>query len=170
MSYCSKSTISHYVVSKYPSIVENAFELFKNEGCKLGTKSPFFEKYDIMIINGDILEENFCFEDGRNLATKNKSVDVIFATNDSIKSMMQFVELKLKCVNVYSLEKMSFRGKANSSSKALGNSVKISKKYYLIFDESVIEEAIRFLFRINPRLDNDFVALTIPQLHSKFFM
>ena len=169
MKYCSITTVTHDVVKRFPVIVENAYDIIAKEGCVLSTLSPFYDKTEIMLINGDTLESNFCFLDGRNLSNKNKSVDIIFATTENHNKQIVFVELKLNSKNFYTLDKTSFREKATSSSKAIGNSIPISKKYYLIFNISKIEEAKRFLFRVNPRLDNDFVALTIPKLFSKFF-
>ncbi|HFK5584560.1 TPA: hypothetical protein ACGZ92_000744 [Elizabethkingia anophelis] len=171
MKYCSVSTVNHEKAIHFPSIIENVYDVFLKEGCDLELSSPFSNK-NIMVINGDELENKFCFMDGRNLSSKNKSVDVIFiAKQDLIGLNLIFVELKLNSKkNFYTLNKSSFRDKTDNSQKAMGSSVPSSKKHYIVFNSRVINEAKRFLFRQNPVLDNDFVALTIVDLYRKFFI
>lgn len=170
MKYCDRCTIMHNRVSTFPLIVEDIYDIFQKDGCELSTTSPFFgENY--MVINGDELERNFCFLDGRNLSTKKKSVDIIFLVKDvSNKQEVIFVELKLNSKeNFHKLNKSSFRDKTDNSKKAMGNTVAFSRKYYIIFNSKVINEAKRFLYRQNPRLNNDFVALTTIEIFNKFF-
>lgn len=170
MKYCSISTVNHEKVRLHPEIVENIHDIFVKDGCELGALSPFIDK-NFMVINGDELENRFCFFDGRNLSSKRKSVDVIFVCKDSVNKFLIFVELKLNSKeNFYKLDKFSFRDKANNSNKAIGCSFPVSKKYYIIFSDKVINEAKRFLYRQNPKLDNDFVALTTIELYRKFFL
>ncbi|WP_313032238.1 hypothetical protein [Soonwooa sp.] len=169
MKHCNISTINHEKVRLFPSIVEDIHDVFLRDGCELKNASPFYDK-QIMVINGDELENNFCFLDSRNLSSKKKSVDIIFIAKELDKKEMFFTELKLNSKeNFYKLNKFSFRDKANNSFRAMGTSVPLSKKYFIVFSSKVINEARRFLYRQNPKLNNDFVAITTMEFYAKFF-
>lgn len=170
MKFCEQSTIQHPKVVKYVNILNDMFFILDKEGCLLNEKSPFYNK-KFSIIDGDELENFYCIDDGRDLSTKNKSVDIIFAFDGLTSKELQFVELKLRCKDkFYHLDKTSFRQKVNSSKIAIGNHIPVSKKHLIVFEKSVLNQAIHFLNRINPVLGNDFVAIDIDQLHKKFFV
>jgi len=168
MKYCKTTTVGHEKAIAFPTIIENAYDLFLEEGCNLHHSSPFFNK-EVLVINGDLLEIQFCVVDGRDLSTKKKSVDVIFAVDDKSTKLFVFAELKLNSKTFVRLDKFSLRGKAISSTAALGTSIPICKKYYIIVAKEKYEEARRIMFRENPRLNNDFVALRTSDLYLKFF-
>ncbi|WP_026729703.1 hypothetical protein [Flavobacterium denitrificans] len=170
MKYCKNTTIGHEKSVCFPAIIENAYDLFLRDGCKLEASSPFHNEEN-EIINGDYLENHFCVLDGRSLGNKNKSVDVIFAINENNnEKFLVFAELKLNSTSFMRLDKLSLRGKAIGSTRALGTSVPIYRKYYIIVPKDKYNEARRIMFRENPRLNNDFVALCPSDLHAKFFV
>lgn len=170
MRYCETLTKNHSQAIKYPDILTEIFILLQNEGCRL-KPSPFDANISL-IINGDKLEELVTLASGKTVADKNKSVDLIFGvkSHDSQIEEFQFVELKLRTQrDFYYLDKFSLRNKINSSAIALGSSMPISKKYYLVFRKEILNLAERYLFRINPKLNNDFKAIDVVTLHRLFF-
>lgn len=168
MKYCKTSTINHVTTVKFNKILIDIYDILKKEGCKLKFKSPFYKK-KIYVIDGDNLETLLKIEEGRTY--KNKSTDIIFAICDISKIEIQFVELKLNCKDkFYHLDKSSFRAKVNSSKLAIGNQFPFSKKNIIVFNTNVLNQAKNFLFRINPILNNDFVALDVHELYKKFFI
>jgi hypothetical protein len=169
MKFCEQTTIGHPTVLKYQNILDEMFLILDKEGCVLKDNSPFFNN-NFNIIDGDKLEDFFCFDDARDLSSKNKSVDIIFAFDGLASKELQFVELKLRCKDkFYHLDKTSFRQKADSSKKAIGNHIPVAKKHLIVFEKSVLNQAKHFLYRINPVLGNDFVAVDVNELYIKFF-
>lgn len=168
MKYCENLTMSHMKSVDHPEILIPICDLLIKEGCLLNEVSPFHNNKSL-VINGDELEAI------RVLGThedKKKSVDLIFGikSDDGIENI-QLVEIKLNSQNTfYFLDKPSLREKVIRSSAALGTSAIIAKKYYLLFKKEHLELAIRYLFRINPRLNNDFKAIDVVGLHQKFFL
>ncbi|MBD3583910.1 hypothetical protein [Flavobacterium selenitireducens] len=149
--------------------MSKALDLFQGEGCAL-IASPF-SLSDYIVINGDQLEAESTLAAGKTVFQKSKSVDLIFGVEsvDGNVKEFQFVELKLRTKNFFHLDKFSFRDKVNSSTIALGTSEKISSKYYIVFKKEILNQAERFLFRINPKLNNDFKAIDPEGLHALFF-
>lgn len=170
MKYCENLTVNHIQSITHPSILYCIKTFLKDEGCTLNP-SPF-ENCKSLIINGDKLEEVLTLIAGKTVFEKKKSVDLILgikSLDNSIKQF-QFIELKLRTKkDFYHLDKYSFRDKVNASTNALGNSQPISNKYYIVFRKDILNVADRFLFRINPRLSNDFKAIDITGLHTMFF-
>jgi hypothetical protein len=170
MRYCETVTKNHSQSITYPDILTEIFILLQNEGCKLNP-SPFAANTSLTI-NGDKLEEFVTLASGKTVGDKKKSVDLIFGvkSQDNLTEEFQFVELKLRTQgDFYYLDKFSLRDKINSSALALGNSKPISKKYYLVFRKEILNLAERYLFRINPKLNNDFKAIDVVTLHQLFF-
>lgn len=170
MKYCENFTKSHIQSLTHPIILKSIKTFLQDEGCTLNP-SPF-DNCNSIIINGDKLEEVLTLSAGKTIFDKKKSVDLIFgikSLDDTIKEF-QFVELKLRTKkDFYHLNKYSFRDKVNASTNALGNSQPISKKYLIVFKKDILNVADRFLFRLNPRLSNDFKAIDISSLHTMFF-
>jgi hypothetical protein len=168
MKYCQNVTISHNQCIVYPGILTDVFSLIKKEGCRLNP-SPFSGKTH-KVIDGDKLEEEVRLSTGR--TNLNKSVDLIFGlrSSDGSVEQIQFVELKLRSQqDFYFLDKFSLRDKVNSSTLALGTSVPIANKYYIVFKKNLLNQAQRYLFRINPKLNNDFKAIDVELLNTLFF-
>ncbi len=164
MLYCKQSTVNHSIIKIYPEILEQISVILRREGCNL-TPSPF-EDTSFPVINGDKLEEVKAKAEARN---KNKSADIIFAIDDG-EVIMQMIELKLRTTSNFTyFDKFSLRGKMDSTSLALDSSIKLSKKYYIVFKSNVLNQARRYLFRQNPRLDNDFKAIDVNGLFDLFF-
>ncbi len=164
MLYCKESTLNHSVVQANDISLEQMYSVLRSEGCDLNS-SPF-EGTDFPIINGDKLEEIIARREVRN---KNKSADIIFAVKGN-EIIMQMVELKLRTTSNFTyLDKFSLRGKMDSTSRILGSSIKMSKKYYIVFQSNVLNQAYRYLFRQNPKLENDFKAIDVKGLFDLFF-
>lgn len=170
MKYCEQLTKSHIQSITYPIILCCVDIFLQGEGCTLNP-SPF-ETCNSLIINGDKLEEVVTLTAGKTVFDKKKSVDLILGvkSQDNTIKEFQFVELKLRTKkDFYNLNKFSLRDKVNASTNALGSSQPISNKYYIVFSKDILNVADRFLFRINPRLSNDFKAIDICGLHAMFF-
>lgn len=166
MKYCEPTTIGHQKSGNHPEILSKFIDVLRSEGCALNP-TPFSQN-DYIVINGDKLEEVTAISDKRR---KNKSVDVIFGKKSIEGSIKEFqlVELKLRTQDCFFLDKFSLRDKTNSSISALGNSENISKIYFIVFKKEVLNVAERYLFRTNPKLNNDFKAIDVARLHQHFF-
>jgi len=167
MKYNENLTKNHIQSKTYPLVLTNLVDLFIKEGCNLNP-SPF-DNNRCKVIDGDELEAFLASEKSIN---KKRSVDLIFVTKstDNLLKYVQFVEIKLRSQEkFYFLDKFSLREKVSCSSLAMGNSIPIANKYYIVFQTNLLNEAERFLFRINPRLNNDFKAIDVPGLHKLFF-
>lgn len=170
MKYCEDLTKGHHYSVAHPEILNEIFGFLQFEGCTLNP-SPF-TGCNSLIINGDKLEEVLTLAAGKTIFDKKKSVDLILGLKsaDNLKRQFQFVELKLRTKkDFYYLNKLSLREKVNSSIIALGNSEPISSKYYIVFKSDILNLAERYLFRINPRLNNDFKAIDVAGFHTLFF-
>lgn len=144
MKYNKLLTKIHPKVLQFPLLIRDINDIFIDEGCKLKDLSPFFGK-GIVAIDGDKLEEEVSNALGR--LNKNSSVDIIIVSaNDTIENMI-FIELKLRTKqNFYHLDKMSLRKKVDESKLAIGIHTPILKKYFIVFDKSVINQAANFFF------------------------
>ncbi len=170
MKYCEHLTVNHTKAVAYSTILNEISTLLQNEVCLLNP-SPF-NGVNSLIINGDKLEEIITLEAGKTVFDKNKSVDIIFGIKsaDDLNIEFQFIELKLRTKeDFYYFNKFSLRDKVNSSTLALGTSQPISNKYYIVFKKEILNLAERYLFRINPKLNNDFKAIDVNGLHRIFF-
>lgn len=162
MKYCKQLTQSHIVIKNFPSVLKNINQLLIKEGCTFNNP---FSSCDKNVIDGDELEELTAIKENR---VKAKSMDLVFGIKNSSASKFQLVELKLNCTTFFYLDKSSFLGKVLGTKNALGGN-NFSKDYYIIFRDNVLQQAKRYLFRANPRLNNQFKAIDVGGLYSKFF-
>ena len=164
MKYCSELTKNHNIVKEYPLILREIKQILIDEGFVMSNTSPFFSNTDT-VIDGDKLEELVAISEGRN---KNKSMDLVFGIKNNSNHKYQLVELKLRSTTFYHLDKSSFLGKVLGTKNALGGN-EINSDYYIVFQDTVIQQARRYLFRANPRLNNQFKAVNVGGLYAKFF-
>ena len=164
MKFCSGLTKNHNAVNKYPSILREIKLILIEEGFVMSSASPFYSNTD-NVIDGDKLEELLAISESRD---KNKSMDLIFGIKNNTNDKFQLVELKLRSTTFYHLDKSSFLGKVLGTKNALGGS-NINSDYYIVFQDTVIQQARRYLFRANPRLNNQFKAVNVNGLYAKFF-
>jgi hypothetical protein len=163
MKYCRQLTESHIVTHEFPLVLRNINLILIEEGCDVLDNS--FSTCNKIVIDGDKLEELIAIKETRD---QNKSMDLVFGIKNKSNSKFQFVELKLNCTTFHYLNKGDFLGKVLGTKQALGGN-NFSTDYYIVFKNNVLEQAKRYLFRVNPRLNNQFKAVNVEGLFCKFF-
>jgi hypothetical protein len=86
---------------------------------------------------------------------------------DSYEMLM--VELRYNYLNLQNLTRTKLLDKVSGSTLALGNSVIISNIFIFIFTTALKEQARSRLFRMIPRVPNNYVVMDIYELKAQYF-
>lgn len=165
MKYCKESTEITANLFDPASILVQLNELIKEEG---GLNSTLIFEEETIVINGDLLEEFLAENEKR---SKEKSVDVIFAIQDESSNLkIQFVEFRLNYTGGYSfrnLKLQDLKGKVDGSKKVINDA--INGFFPFIFQDHLVQQAKSRLYRMSPKVPQEFVAMTLSELKNEFF-
>lgn len=165
--YSKEALYKHKIVLDYPFLLENINYVLENESKECTNCSlPYFENNEL-VINLDLLEKTLL--EKNIIQQRLQSVDIAFAILYENKINMLLVELKLNVKTPNNIEKVSLENKINNSINRLGNQHPIHEKFIIIFPNKMIEQAKRRFFRMNPRLNSNFVPMDTQSFKNLYF-
>ena len=166
MKYCKETTINHKVASFYSSCLQKINDILDCEGYPNKDKHQLFDLSTI-VINGDKLEEEVALSIGR--VEKNRSMDIAFGIKKNSEVYIKMVELKFNCNNPSTLRNENLQEKVKGTIDALTEVLPIHYEYLFIFNPHIKAEARNRLFRMSPRIPNNYRVMDIYELKSTYF-
>lgn len=165
--YSKEALFKHKIALDYPFLLENINDVLENESKECTNCSlPYFENNEL-VINLDLLEKTLL---EKNIIEKRlQSVDISFAILCENQTNMVLVELKLNVKTPNNIEKVSLESKVLNSKNRLGSQYPICEKFYVVFPKKMIEQARRRFYLMNPKLNNNFIAIDMHTLKEIYF-
>lgn len=165
MKYCKITTINHPISLTYPNCIEDINSLFIREGYA-SPEQPFINNE--VILNLDFVESEVAPLANR---LKNRSMDFTFGLSNNGQSiqLMVLAELKLNQQNPNQLKREHLEEKVAGSMSVLNSSIDIYANYIFIFRSDKKEEAKSRLFRMNPKIPNEYLVMDIEEFYNTFF-
>lgn len=164
MKYNKIETLNHIVSKSFSCCVKDFNEIILNEDDLLTVKPTFFS--DVDVIDLDCVELNLARSQKRN---QNSTMDSSFAISDKSNLEMLLVELRFNYTNLSNLSRQKLLDKVSGSISVLGNTVKINNTYIFIFQPNLVEQATNRFRRMVPIIPNNYVAMDLTELISKYF-
>ncbi len=164
MSYCRTTTENHSVAISHPSTLKD----FNIINAKEGYSGPAVFTNGEIVIDMDEAEAIISRNEGR---VRRRSMDISFAVDNlnlSGKEMV-LVELRYNYVNMQNLSRTILEEKVIGSLNVIGTSVPIYTDYIFIFQSNLIQQARSRFFRMNPRINSNYVVMDINDLKVLFF-
>ncbi len=166
MKYCKETTSNHPALNLFPICLEELNKLICCEG--YSGEIPFFSHGEV-VINLDLLEEKLAFQENNRLL--NKSMDFGFGVSNQDSSDKYFIlsELRLNYDNPNNLKGEDVIGKVKGSLLSIKNEIPIYEKFIFIFKTNQLEEARSRMFRISPRIPNNYIVMDLQKLRDSYF-
>jgi hypothetical protein len=165
MKYSKESTLKHSVSLNRTECLKAFNDLNIAEGYS-GITDLFSS--DVFVLDLDCVEAKIAADEHR---IRRSSMDCTFAIEieetDSYEMLM--VELRYNYLNLQNLTRTKLLDKVSGSTLALGNSVIISNIFIFIFTTALKEQARSRLFRMIPRVPNNYVVMDIYELKAQYF-
>ena len=95
-------------------------------------------------------------------------MDCTFAISDDSKTEMLLVEFRFNYKNLQNLNRNKLVDKVECSQEILGNSIPINEKSIFIFQKNLKAQAQSRIYRMYPRVPNNYLAMDLDDL-KKFF-
>lgn len=161
--YCLQTTKTHSLAIAHPRCLCAVKEIICNEG---GRAKEF---NDEQVVNLDGVEIELAKKERR--CTNNSTMDVFLGVSLDRKSpTIALVEFKFNVKKCYQVSKSDLDKKIRGSIFILGNEVPIIKKYYIVFDTSIIVPAKAMLKRMSQeKPNNQYIAVTEQELKQIFW-
>lgn len=163
--YCKESTLSLPIVVKYSECLKDYNLIIQQEDNSLSSIPNYFS--DVLAIDFDCAEALIANEEER-LAYK--SMDSAFAIklNDIVKVLL--VEFKLNYIkNLRNLSHDGLAGKVEGSIKSIGKEDLLCHRYIFIFRDNLCQQARNRLHRMNPRIPNNYIVMSLNDLVEVYF-
>lgn len=164
MKYCKTLTLKHIESINKSECLKNFNNLIVQEGYD-GLKKVFSK--EIVVLDLDCVESKNAINEKR---TNRSSMDCTFAIKNEITGdfEMLLVELRFNYINMRNLTRIKLLDKVKGSTIALGNSVKINEYNIFIFKSDLKEQAKSRLFRMLPKIPNNYVVMDIFDLKASY--
>lgn len=159
--YDKESTINNKFAQKYPDFLIPYNKLCLDEGCIKKTLSN-----ELVISLDNVAEKEY----PRNIP---KTMDFMHCvrirnnTSNSKSYNLILSECRFRYKNVNNIEKKDLQGKINGSRTLLASeSSNILNVYIFIFSDKLINQAVHYLFRLNPKFS--WLAVTASEYNQIF--
>jgi hypothetical protein len=162
--YCKEANNSISLRDIYPHVVQFINTLVNSEGYV----GPAIFSDDVEVFNLDLVERIIAGNESRCL---NKSMDMGFgiSNSESGDKNLLLVELRFNYINLNHLKKDDLVNKVLGSSTIMATHLPIHGNYLFIFQSGKTEEARSRLFRMNPRIPNNYLAMDLLELKNTYF-
>ncbi len=140
----------------------NFNDLIINEGY---TGVLVFNETDI-VLDMDCVELKIAQSEHR---VNNSSMDCAFVIDDESNEEVLLVELRFNYKNMKNLDRNKLLKKVLGSTLAIDNSIPINNKYIFIFKKSLVQQAKNRLYRMMPKIPNNYLSMSIQELKTEYF-
>ncbi|WP_136669328.1 hypothetical protein [Flavobacterium sp. H122] len=163
MKYNKPKTESHIVSQTYPSCLVDLDELIFKEDDSLIEVGSEFDNSTVIDLDGvEILRAQ---AERRN---QKSTMDCTFAISDNSKTEMLLVEFRFNYINLQNLNRNKLIDKVAGSQEILGDSTPINDNNIFIFQKDLKAQAQSRLYRMYPRVPNNYVVMDLDDLKSFF--
>jgi hypothetical protein len=166
MKYSKSQTLNHMESVNKPECLKNLNDLIIKEGYD-GVNNVFDN--EVTILDLDCVESKNAMKERR---TNRSSMDCTFAIEDEITGNVEMllVELRFNYVNMQNLTRRKLLDKVSGSRIALGSSVKINDDNIFIFKSELKEQAKSRLFRMLPKIPNNYLVMDMLDLKATYLL
>jgi hypothetical protein len=161
LKYCEKTTSEHSISQQNPDCQCDIKLLIKNEG---GSGKVFnCDK----VLNLDKVEESLAKKHKR---SRRSSMDVFMGVSENEQNRKAaLIEFKFNVKHPKNLYKTEVEDKVNDSKGIIGTEIPIYNKYCFVFKTDVIQQAKSQFFRLFPKLNSPYQAITEKELHELYW-
>ncbi|MEO8238119.1 MAG: hypothetical protein ABI576_08415 [Flavobacterium sp.] len=164
MKYSKPKTASHIVARTYPSCLVDIDQLiFKDDDSLLEIGNEFDNSNVIDLDGVEILRAQ---SEKRN---RKSTMDCTFAIIDDSKTEMLLVEFRFNYENLKNLNRNKLVDKVECSREILGDSITINEDSIFIFQKTLKAQAESRLYRMYPRVPNNYVVMDLDDLKTHYF-
>lgn len=164
MKYSKPKTASHIVARTYPSCLVDIDQLIFKDDDSLLEVGNQFQNSDVIDLDGvEILRAK---NERRN---RKSTMDCTFAISDGSKTEMLLVEFRFNYENLKNLNRNKLVDKVECSREILGDSIPITENSIFIFKKELRAQAESRLYRMYPRVPNNYVVMDLDELKTHFF-
>jgi hypothetical protein len=166
MKYCISTTQGHPIAKAHPTSIEDFNNLLAKEGYTETT--TLFNSQEI-VLNLDTVEALIALNEGNR--NRNSSMDITFGIADTnlANKMMVLVELRLNYTNPNNLKREKLEDKVAGSLLALTTVIPVYPDFIFVFQSDKTQEAKSRLFRMYPKIPNNYKAMDLEELKAAFF-
>lgn len=163
MKYSKQKTASHIVAQTYPSCLVDIDQLIFKDDDSLLEVGNEFDNSDVIDLDGvEILRAQ---TERRN---QKSTMDCTFAISDESKTEMLLVEFRFNYVNLQNLNRNKLVDKVECSHEILGDSIPINENSIFIFQKNLKAQAQSRLYRMYPRVPNNYLVMDLDDLKQFF--
>jgi hypothetical protein len=163
MKYNNTETESHIVAQTYSSCLVDIDQLiFKDDDSLLEVGNEFDNSVVIDLDGVEILRAQ---ADKRN---QKSTMDCTFAISDDTKTEMLLVEFRFNYVNLQNLNRNKLVDKVECSKEILGDSIPINENSIFIFQKNLKAQAQSRIYRMYPRVPNNYLVMDLDDLKQFF--
>lgn len=163
MKYNNTETETHIVAKTYSSCLVDIDQLiFKDDDSLLEVGNEFDNSVVIDLDGVEILRAQ---ADKRN---RKSTMDCTFAISDDTKTEMLLVEFRFNYVNLQNLNRNKLVDKVECSQEILGDSIPINENSIFIFQKNLKAQAQSRIYRMNPRVPNNYLVMDLDDLKQFF--
>jgi hypothetical protein len=163
MKYRKPKTESHIVARTYPSCLVDIDQLIFKDDDSLLEIGNEFDNSDVIDLDGvEILRAQ---NEKRN---RKSTMDCTFAISDDSKTEMLLVEFRFNYENLKNLNRNKLVDKVECSREILGDSIPINENRIFIFQKALKAQAESRLYRMYPRVPNNYVVMDLDDLKQFF--
>lgn len=164
MKYSKPKTASHIVARTYPSCLADMDQLIFKDDDSLLEAGNEFDNSEVIDLDGvEILRAQ---AERRN---RKSTMDCTFAISDDAKTEMLLVEFRFNYKKLKNLNRNKLVDKVECSREILGDSIPINEDSIFIFKKELKAQAESRLFRMYPRVPNNYVVMDLDDLKAHFF-
>lgn len=163
MKYSKQKTVSHIVAQNYSSCLVDIDQLIFQDDDSLFEVGNKFDNSNVIDLDGvEILRAK---TERRN---QKSTMDCTFAISNEFKTEMLLVEFRFNYVNLQNLNRNKLVDKVECSHEILGDSLPINENSIFIFQKNLKAQAQSRLYRMYPRVPNNYIVMDLDDLMQFF--